>query len=65
MGLNSGFKGLTSTFRYDELSLSCSGRSTQREQLQRQLKRRLGGPGADMDALERRKISCFCKEINH
>jgi len=56
---------LTSTFRDDELSLSCSGRSTQREQSLRQLKRRLCGPGADLDALEERKISCFCKEINH
>jgi uncharacterized protein YqjF (DUF2071 family) len=55
---------LTSTFRYDELSISCSCRSTQREQSQRQLKRRLGGPRADLDALEKRKISCFCKEIN-
>lgn len=56
---------LTSTFRDDELSFSCSGRSTQREQSRRQLKRRLDGPGADLDALEERKISCICKEINH
>jgi hypothetical protein len=56
---------LTSTFRDDKLSLSCSGRSTQREQSRRQLKRRLDGPRADLDALEERKISCFCKEINH
>jgi hypothetical protein len=56
---------LASAFRDDELSLSCSGRSNQREQSRRQLKRRLGGLGADVDALEKRKISCFCKEINH
>jgi hypothetical protein len=43
---------LTSTFRDDELSLSCSCRSTQREQSRRQLKRRLGGAGANLDALK-------------